>query len=92
MLPRLGPDQYLAINVAPHALVELARRANLREDLPLEKLVVEVTEHAVVDCYRPLLKGLTPLRERGLRIAVDDAGADTPRCVTCSSCAPTSSR
>ena len=75
MLPRLGPEQYLAINVAPHALVELARRANLREELPLEKLVVEVTEHAVVDCYRPLLKGLTPLRERGLRIAVDDAGA-----------------
>jgi EAL domain-containing protein (putative c-di-GMP-specific phosphodiesterase class I) len=75
MLPRLGPEQYLAINVAPHALVELARRANLRHDLPLEKLVVEVTEHSVVDCYRPLLKELAPLRERGLRIAVDDAGA-----------------
>lgn len=75
MLPRLGPEQYLAINVAPQALVELARRANPRQELPLEKLVVEVTEHAVVDCYRPLLKGLTPLRERGLRIAVDDAGA-----------------
>jgi EAL domain-containing protein (putative c-di-GMP-specific phosphodiesterase class I) len=75
LLPRLGPDQYLAINVAPHALVELARRANARAELPLEQLVVEVTEHAVVDCYRPLLKELAPLRERGLRIAVDDAGA-----------------
>jgi EAL domain-containing protein (putative c-di-GMP-specific phosphodiesterase class I) len=75
MLPRLAPGQFLALNVAPDALVELARRANLRDDLPLSQLVVEVTEHSVVDCYGPLLHELAPLRERGLRIAVDDAGA-----------------
>jgi EAL domain-containing protein (putative c-di-GMP-specific phosphodiesterase class I) len=74
-LPKLGPGQYLALNVSPHVLVELARRANLRDDLPLSQLVVEVTEHSVVDCYAPLLDELAPLRERGLRIAVDDAGA-----------------
>lgn len=75
ILPRLADGQFLALNVAPDALVELARRANLRDDLPLSQLVVEVTEHSVVDCYGPLLQELTPLRARGLRIAVDDAGA-----------------
>jgi diguanylate cyclase (GGDEF)-like protein len=75
ILPALGREQFLSLNVSPDALVELARRANLREDLPLPQLVVEVTEHAVVDDYSLLLERLAPLRARGLRIAVDDAGA-----------------
>ncbi len=74
-IPLLGPGQFLALNVSPDALVELARRANLRDDLPLAQLVVEVTEHAVVESYAALHSELAPLRERGLRIAVDDAGA-----------------
>jgi diguanylate cyclase (GGDEF)-like protein len=75
IIPELGPDQFLALNVAPDALLELARRANLRDDLPLSQLVVEVTEHAVIDRYPPLLDELAPLRAQGLRVAVDDAGA-----------------
>jgi EAL domain-containing protein (putative c-di-GMP-specific phosphodiesterase class I) len=75
MLPLLGPGQFLALNLSPDALVELARRANLRDDLPLGQLVIEVTEHSVVESYAALHKELTPLRGRGLRIAVDDAGA-----------------
>ena len=39
------------------------------------RLVVEITEHAPVDDYDQLKKALDPLRERGLRLAVDDAGA-----------------
>jgi EAL domain-containing protein (putative c-di-GMP-specific phosphodiesterase class I) len=75
MLPRLAPAQFLALNVSPGALVELARRANQSEELSLAQLVVEVTEHAIVECYEDLHRELTPLRDRGLRIAVDDAGA-----------------
>jgi|GEM_PF-705393 len=75
IIPELGCDQFLALNVAPEALLELARRANLRDDLPLSQLVVEVTEHAVIDRYPPLLDELAPLRAQGLRVAVDDAGA-----------------
>jgi EAL domain-containing protein (putative c-di-GMP-specific phosphodiesterase class I) len=75
LIPSLGPGQFLAVNVSPDALVELARRANLRDDLPLEQLVVEVTEHAAVDSYAPLHRQLAPLRRQGMRIAVDDAGA-----------------
>jgi EAL domain-containing protein (putative c-di-GMP-specific phosphodiesterase class I) len=75
MIPLLAPGQFLALNVSPDALLELAHRANLRDDLPLGQVVVEITEHAVIDCYAELHAELMPLRERGLRIAVDDAGA-----------------
>jgi diguanylate cyclase (GGDEF)-like protein len=75
VLPELRAGQFLGLNLSPDALLELARRANERNDLPLEKLVIEVTEHAVVDSYGPLMEQLGPLRARGLRVAVDDAGA-----------------
>jgi EAL domain-containing protein (putative c-di-GMP-specific phosphodiesterase class I) len=75
IIPYLGPGQFLALNVSPDALVELARRANLRDDLPLTQLVVEITEHAAVESYAALHRELAPLRQLGLRIAVDDAGA-----------------
>jgi EAL domain-containing protein (putative c-di-GMP-specific phosphodiesterase class I) len=75
MIDDLGPGQFLALNLTPGALLELARRANLRNDLPLPQLVVEVTEHAAIDSYPMLGAELAPLREQGLRIAVDDAGA-----------------
>ncbi|HEX4187511.1 MAG TPA: EAL domain-containing protein [Solirubrobacteraceae bacterium] len=75
MLPELGSGQFLALNLSPDALVELARRANLRPELRVDQIVIEVTEHTVVDCYAALHRELEPLRRRGLRIAVDDAGA-----------------
>ncbi len=75
MLPQLRPRQFLALNVSPDALVELARRANLRDGLPLSQLVIEITEHTVVQSYAALHSELMPLRENGLCIAVDDAGA-----------------
>lgn len=75
MLSRLKAGQFLALNVSPASLLELARRANRYGALPLQKLVVEVTEHAAVQAYSALRSELAPLRQRGLRIAVDDAGA-----------------
>ena len=75
MFDRLGPGQFLAINLTPSALLELARHMNEREQCRSTRLVVEVTEHAAVDSYAALRDALAPLRQRGLRIAVDDAGA-----------------
>jgi EAL domain-containing protein (putative c-di-GMP-specific phosphodiesterase class I) len=46
-----------------------------RSDLPLGRIVLELTERLEVSEYGPLLAALTPLRECGLRIAVDDAGS-----------------
>jgi len=74
-LERLHPAQFLSFNVSPDALLELGRRAQLRDDLPLEQLVVEITEQTVVQCYGELRDVVAPLRAKGLRISVDDAGA-----------------
>ena len=71
----LGPGQFLALNASPEVLLGLARRAGGSEDLPWPRIVVEVTEHSAVEAYAALQEALWPLRRRGLRIAVDDAGA-----------------
>jgi EAL domain-containing protein (putative c-di-GMP-specific phosphodiesterase class I) len=42
---------------------------------PLDRLVLELTEHEQVEDYEALNAALLPARRRGLRLAVDDAGA-----------------
>ena len=70
-LPR---DAYLTVNVSPDTAVS-SRLARILADAPAERVVLELTEHAPVGDYSELAAALGGLRERGLRIAVDDAGA-----------------
>jgi EAL domain-containing protein (putative c-di-GMP-specific phosphodiesterase class I) len=74
VLPGLPTDAYLSINASPATVVsgELARAL---ESVPLDRVVVEVTEHEAISAYDELTKALGPLQKRGLRVAVDDAGA-----------------
>jgi EAL domain-containing protein (putative c-di-GMP-specific phosphodiesterase class I) len=65
---------YLAVNVSPATLVS-AEFTRIVSEVAAERLVVEVTEHEVVREYDALLRVIGGLRERGLRLAVDDAGA-----------------
>jgi EAL domain-containing protein (putative c-di-GMP-specific phosphodiesterase class I) len=69
---RIAADQALGINLTPAVAMVLAD-----EDLggPLTQLVLEITEHEAVDSYASLRDRLQPLRDRGLRLAIDDAGA-----------------
>jgi EAL domain-containing protein (putative c-di-GMP-specific phosphodiesterase class I) len=70
----LAPTLLLAINLSPQSI--LSPRFNvLFADLPVNRLVLEVTEHAVVENYTEIERTLAPLRQCGLRLAVDDAGA-----------------
>ena len=71
----LDRDQYLAMNLTPPAALELATRAAEVDDLPYDRLVVEITEHAAVESYAALRAALAPARRNGLRLAIDDAGA-----------------
>ncbi|HEX4010547.1 MAG TPA: EAL domain-containing protein [Solirubrobacteraceae bacterium] len=75
VIPQLAPGQFVAVNVSPATLLHLSQRVRSGEAFPLSKLVVEVTEHSVVEAYEALRGELAPLREQGLRIAVDDVGA-----------------
>jgi EAL domain-containing protein (putative c-di-GMP-specific phosphodiesterase class I) len=75
ILPRLAPGQFLSLNASPAALLALARGAVHVEDVPWARIVVEVTEHSAIEAYAALQQELTPLRQLGLRLAVDDVGA-----------------
>ena len=75
-LPLLPRDCYLSVNATPeYALSGLLTTDLLQSDVPLARIVIEITEHARVSSYSDLQAVLTPLRERGVRLAVDDTGA-----------------
>ncbi len=73
-LDRLPPNTFLAINVSP-AIAETVGLHNLLARYPADRVVLELTEHNRVDDYDDLVAAIKPLRLRGIRIAVDDAGA-----------------
>lgn len=68
------PDKaYLAINASPDTLLDPELWYVLR-DVPDKRIVLEVTEHRIVDDYKALGQALGKLRDK-VRIAVDDVGA-----------------
>ncbi len=73
-LPLLPDNVYLSLNASPELISGWAER-DLPEGLPYERLLLEITEHVPIEDYGVLLSALAPLRERGVRIAIDDAGA-----------------
>jgi EAL domain-containing protein (putative c-di-GMP-specific phosphodiesterase class I) len=69
------PDSvYVTVNASPETIVKGALADVLRGQ-PLERLVVEVTEHQAIERYEDIAEAIAPLQRRGLRIAIDDAGA-----------------
>jgi EAL domain-containing protein (putative c-di-GMP-specific phosphodiesterase class I)/CheY-like chemotaxis protein len=73
-LESLPPDAYLALNFSPQTAVS-DRLRDLLERTDPSRIVLEVTEHAPVADYDELREALSGLRERGVRLAIDDAGA-----------------
>lgn len=73
-LEQLSDDVFLSVNLSPDAVLDRGLD-QLIGACPADRLVVEVTEHAPVRDYPALLTRLDTLREAGIRVAVDDAGA-----------------
>jgi EAL domain-containing protein (putative c-di-GMP-specific phosphodiesterase class I) len=67
-------DVFLAVNVSP-SLVLTPAFAALLGTLPLDRIVVEITEHSRIDDYAAIRFALSRARLEGLRLAIDDAGA-----------------
>ena len=66
----------LSLNTSPRVLLHPGFRDTLsRPGLDLSRLVVEITEHELVTDYDAVNAVLTPLREHGMQVAVDDTGA-----------------
>ena len=70
----LPDDIYVSVNASPET-VQTGRLDSVLADFDAQRIVLEVTEHAAVDDYDGLLAELSLLRARGVRLAVDDAGA-----------------
>jgi EAL domain-containing protein (putative c-di-GMP-specific phosphodiesterase class I) len=65
---------YVSMNLSPQTLLTpLAGR--MLAALPLDRIVLELSEHDRVEDYDALRAALAPLRGRGMRLAIDDVGA-----------------
>ncbi len=73
-LAQLPRDAYLAVNVSPQtaASPDLARLCMRHAS---DRIVLEITEHSSVDDYLVLGKRARALRDMGVHLAIDDAGA-----------------
>lgn len=74
VLPFLPAPLTLSVNASPETLA-CGAFAALVEGIAVDRLTLELTEHAVVHDYGRLNAALAPLRARGLKLAIDDAGA-----------------
>lgn len=72
--PHLPSGVYLSVNVSPSTLTSPELEAALAP-VAGEHLVLEITEHAAVGDDVLLKSVLKRMRERGIRLAIDDAGA-----------------
>ncbi len=64
----------IGINASPAAILAPGFM-DLLSGSPADRIVLEITEHERIDDYGPLLAALALLRDRGVRIAIDDVGA-----------------
>lgn len=73
-LRELPRGAFLSVNVSPVTVASPALE-KIVADVGGERVVLEVTEHARVEDYDALWEVRDALRARGMRLAVDDAGA-----------------
>jgi EAL domain-containing protein (putative c-di-GMP-specific phosphodiesterase class I) len=73
-LPDLPDGAYLSVNASPETVCSDLLYTTLLP-FPPDRIQLEVTEQAVVRDYDRLIFALDRLRERHIRLAVDDAGA-----------------
>jgi EAL domain-containing protein (putative c-di-GMP-specific phosphodiesterase class I) len=74
LLDDLPPHLSLSVNIGPAAAMSPLFREVL-EGAPTDRIILELTEHTVVDDYPQLVAALRSLRRAGVRVAIDDTGA-----------------
>ncbi|WP_457973332.1 EAL domain-containing protein [Arthrobacter sp. D1-17] len=67
---------FIALNLTPATCMDPRIQGLLEHSqLAMDRFVIELTGQIAADQYAPLTASLQPLRRRGLRVAVDGAGA-----------------
>ena len=67
-------DNYVVINITPEFLAEFDFIEWLNQDL-CRRIVFEISEHDRVPNYHDLKRILQPIRQSGIRLSIDNAGA-----------------
>jgi len=70
----LPADAYLSVNVSPTTAMSERLVPLVLAEAP-QRVFLEITEHAPIGDYEQLRAALRPLRDRGVRLAIDDAGS-----------------
>lgn len=74
ILEHLPPTMYVTVNLSAKTILTTPLQ-QIVAPYPKHRIVVEITEHDVVNDYRELARVMHPLRAQGIRLAVDDVGA-----------------
>jgi EAL domain-containing protein (putative c-di-GMP-specific phosphodiesterase class I)/DNA-binding NarL/FixJ family response regulator len=67
-------DRFVSVNLS-HRAAESDAWIELLDGVDADRVVVEITEHEAVEDYDRLMAALGRVRDRGTRVAIDDAGA-----------------
>ncbi|MBF6557912.1 MAG: EAL domain-containing protein [Acidimicrobiales bacterium] len=70
----LPSNLYLSLNASVETIMSEQFGASLA-GIPAERIVLELTEHTRVDDYQKFEQSIEAIRSKGVRLAVDDAGA-----------------
>ncbi len=73
-LESLPESVYLSINSSAETILSNQLGQTLKK-YPLNRIVLEITEHQSIEEYEAIKNALKPFRQQGLKLAVDDAGA-----------------
>lgn len=73
----LPPHLYVSLNISPKSCLD-PRLPELFDhiELPISRIVLELTDGIPDEEYSHFISAITPLRDRGLRIAIDDSHPD----------------
>jgi EAL domain-containing protein (putative c-di-GMP-specific phosphodiesterase class I) len=70
----IAPHEYVGVNLSPDVLL-LPDADRVLAGLPLERVLLELSEHDPVADYDALNRVLRRWRDQGLRLAIDDVGS-----------------
>jgi diguanylate cyclase (GGDEF)-like protein len=77
----LAPEQMLSVNLSPRTIeapqfsVDWLVNQALANHLSPDRLIIELTEHEMIEDLPRLQRNLAALQQAGIRIAIDDVGA-----------------
>lgn len=74
LLPSIPEQYYITLNISPKYLTSSYLQTML-DKAPLHRIILEVTERESIEDYHAFRSAIQLFRDRGMRLAVDDAGA-----------------